>query len=151
MVRQVLLASLLLAGGLAGSAATSGEALTPIIPSGLQASEDSAALNAVCVETNSGERTFVLFSEAPVISAEDGKLVVNTAQDSLVTVGDLFNVKEITAVHWDKPTGIHGAGYGGWDGPVEFYTLDGRRVDYPQKGQIYIIRQGNKSKKIINK
>lgn len=118
----------------------------------LTAAADDSSLNAVCVELQGGEKTFVLFSDKPVISAKDGKLLATSGEDSTVVVSDLFNVKEITAVHWDKPTGISGAGFGSEEGgPVEFYTISGMKVDTPQKGQVYIIRQGKQTKKIIKR
>lgn len=117
----------------------------------LSAAADDTSLNAVCVELQGGEKTFVLFSDNPVISAENGKLLATSKEDSTVVVGDLFSVKEITAVHWDKPTGISGVGFNGEDGPVEFYTVSGMKVDTPQKGQVYIIRQGKQTKKIIKR
>lgn len=117
----------------------------------LTAAADDEGLNAVCVELQGGEKTFVLFSDNPVISTDNGKLLATAKGDSTIVVGDLFSVKEIKAVHWDKPTGISGVGFSEENGPIQFFTISGMKVDTPQKGQVYIIRQGNQTKKVIKK
>lgn len=47
--------------------------------------------------------------------------------------------------------GIEGITIDDSDAPVEYYNLQGRKVAHPEPGQIYIMRQGSKSRKIVAK
>ena len=48
------------------------------------------------------------------------------------------------------PSAISSVNANGEQAPVEYYTLEGMRVNQPVKG-IYIMRQGNKVVKVSNK
>lgn len=54
------------------------------------------------------------------------------------TIKDLINTLAVDEIGSDDV-----------NAPVEYFTIDGLRVANPQEGQLYIVRQGSKTKKII--
>lgn len=58
---------------------------------------------------------------------------------------------KITLPHAPKTSGIDDVDHANGDSdlPVEYYTIDGLRVDRPEAGRVYIRRQGASAKKIV--
>lgn len=73
------------------------------------------------------------------------KLAFNTQYDYTVTLGDEKLNFTINYVVGDAAVdGIEVE-----NAPAEYFTLQGVRVDNPEAGQIYIVRKGNKTYKVI--
>ena len=70
--------------------------------------------------------------------------------------GDIYLVGakapvEVNISRSDIVTGVEDVAVDNNDAPVEYYNLQGFRVMNPAKGQVYIVRQGNKVSKVLLK
>lgn len=107
-------------------------------------------VNAVLVTTATQEKSY-LFTESPAITVEDGNVMVSTLSSSsaVCTVEELVSITTTSVSDDDdKPTVLPAVEA---DCQVEYYSLDGKRVEAPESGKLYIVRIGNETRKIICK
>jgi len=65
--------------------------------------------------------------------------------------GSIETVSLQGAEQYSGTTGIGSVGYDGDNAPVEYYNLQGVKVDNPVPGNVYIFRQGSRSGKVLIK
>lgn len=99
-------------------------------------------------------------SDVYVSDATDATKAVRVNKDSeknnwKITEAGKYDVKlnvldNTMSIIKNVPSAIFSVNANGEQSPVEYYTLEGMRVNQPVKG-IYIMRQGNKVVKVSNK
>ncbi len=107
---------------------------TTIVPMQLQTGEKSTATVKVDATYSQDMKAGVIYQCIPYA---DGRGEINSAKRFYVRfTGDLSGVDDINADNDDNA-------------PVEYYNLQGMRIDNPTPGQMLIRRCGNKTSKII--
>ncbi len=84
----------------------------------------------------------VTFGFAPTTSTVKGKIVLNWS-----SIDKGLYIQSIKVTYVDIPTGVNAVGTAD-SIPVEYYNLQGVRVENPGKG-LYIVHQGSKASKVI--
>lgn len=91
-------------------------------------------------------------SEAIKIVSKDAKDIENTrdaANPFTFKAADMKPLLNITYTKKDDGTGVDEVIDNNENAPVEYYNLQGMRVENPAAGQLYIKRQGSKATKIL--
>lgn len=91
-------------------------------------------------------------SEAIKIVSKDAKDIENTrdaANPFTFKAADMKPLLNITYTKKDDGTGVDDVMVNDVNAPVEYYNLQGMRVENPAAGQLYIKRQGSKATKIL--
>ena len=111
---------------------------------GVSVGEPVETFNIIPQEGAEGVMTYIYKDYTSVLTSYNGKLYALFDGGliygfQILYIGDVFDPTGIHDVQLDKNT----------NAPVEYYNLQGIRVNEPTKGGIYIRRQGNVSTKIM--
>lgn len=122
--------------------------LTALVLSAVSAGAEGIK-NAVCVAKTDGSMQYVaLNSEVELTTNPDAFLQVMSGNKVVFEV-KLPEVKEITTTEHDfSTTGIKDVEQV-VEGPVEIYDLTGKKVTNVTPGQVYILKKGSTTKKVI--
>lgn len=106
---------------------------------------DAEGLTAGKVTICEGDETFKHAEGAAVVTgAKDANLFVLDGSDNKLQLDANGNITIVD----ETATGIEDITFGDADAPVEYYTIQGMRVENPVHG-LYIVKKGNKVAKIV--
>ena len=88
------------------------------------------------------------------VSVSVSSLSITVSGTTLTAGSQSFTLSNLSRMYFsstDETTGIESLKADAADGVCEYYTIDGCRVDNPQKGSVYIVKLRNGTSKIVRK